>query len=189
MCKKYLLLLLILLCTLALTGFKPWDALRNALRFGEVTEFDYSVSALQWLPEIQQKAKEWRADAYLFAILESEIDLNGNSGKWTYLFYSPGSGKSLQYIYDSGFIAQKETVVSPLNPVYSLRIDTPTALYRATEAARGFTGSNEITARVISLIGPPYDSRQTISRWQVVFHGLNGTHRVNINATTGAVIP
>ncbi|MDR2431901.1 MAG: hypothetical protein LBD99_06615 [Candidatus Margulisbacteria bacterium] len=182
------LLFLLLACALLLSGFKPWDVLRNALRFGDATEFDYGVSALQWLPEIQQKAREWRADAYLFAISEAEIDVNGNSGKWSYLFYSPGSGKSMLYTYDSGFIAQKETVLSPLNPVYSLRIDTPTALHRAMDSAKNFLAENEVSSRVISLVGPAYESRATVSRWQVVFHGLNGAHRVNIDAATGAVL-
>lgn len=180
----------LILCAPLLNGGKIFSAIRNAFRFGEVTEFNYGVSALQWLPEIQQKAKIWRADAYLFAISESEIDANGNSSKWSYLFYSPASGKSITYTYDSGFIAQRETVLSPLNPVYNLRIDTPTALYRAGEAesTKLFLESNDVRAWVISLVGPPYDTRQVVSKWQIVYHGTNGTHRIAVDASSGAVL-
>ena len=185
------LLSIILLCCLLvfLTGCRPLTALRNALQFGEVEDFDYGVSALQWLPEIQQRAKVWRADAYLFAISESEVDANGNSHRWTYLFFSFGSGKTMQYVYNSGFISQRETVLSPLNPVINLRVDTPTALFRANEAARSFVSNNPINTRVISLIGPPYNSRtQTGSRWQITFSSDTGRHRVELDAATGAVI-
>ena len=186
--RKYIYIILLCCVILFLTGCKPLNVLRSVLHFGEVEDFDYGVSALQWLPEIQQKAKIWRADAYLFAISESEIDANGNSNKWSYLFYSPGSGKSILYVYDSGFISQRETVLSPLNPVNNLRVDTPTALYRATEAARSFVDNNTINTRIISLIGPPYDSRnQTASKWQVVFYSEQSSHRVILDAATGAV--
>jgi hypothetical protein len=105
------------------------------------------------------------------------------------MFFSPGSGKSILYVYNSGFISQRETVLSPLNPVNNLRIDTPTALFRATEASRSFINNNVIKTRVISLIGPPYNSRnQTVSRWQVTFSSDNAAHRVMIDASTGAVI-
>jgi len=182
---------IILLCCLLvlLTGCRPITALRNALQFGEVEDFDYGVSALQWLPEIQQRAKVWRADAYLFAISESEVDANGNSHRWTYLFFSPGSGRSIQYVYNSGFISQRETVLSPLNPVINLKVDTPTVLFRATEASRSFVSNNTINTRVISLIGPAYNSRnQTVSKWQITFTSDSARHRVEIDAATGAVI-
>jgi len=184
------ILLVLIFCSPLLTGGKIFNSIRNAFRFGDDVVFNYGVSALQWLPEIQQKAKTWRADAYLFAISESEIDANGNSSKWSYLFYSPASGKSMLYTYNSGFIAQHETVLSPLNPVYSLRIDTPTALFRANEAAatKKFLENNAVQARVISLVGPDYDTRQVVSKWKVVYHGTNGTHRIAVDATSGAVI-
>ena len=184
------ILLVLILCAPLLNGGKIFSSIRNAFRFGEITEFNYGVSALQWLPEIQQKAKIWRADAYLFAISEAEIDANGNSSKWSYLFYSPASGKSMLYTYDSGFIAQRETVLSPLNPVYSLRIDTPTALFRANEdsSTKKFLENNEVQARVISLVGPDYDTRQVVSKWKVVYHGTHGTHRIAVDATSGTVV-
>ncbi|MDR1453777.1 MAG: hypothetical protein LBJ25_07390 [Candidatus Margulisbacteria bacterium] len=178
----------ILSCALFLSGCKVLTAIRGALRFGDVTEFNYGVSALQYLPDIDQRAKAWRRDAYLFAISEAEVDAGGNSNKWAYLFYSPGSGKSIVYTYDSGYIAQRETVLSPLNPVSNLKIDTPTALYKATEAASAFIAESGVTARVISLIGPPHETRQKTSKWQVVFHGGNKKHAVVLDAETGQAL-
>jgi hypothetical protein len=186
--KSILSVAVILSCALFLSGCKALTAIRNALRFGEVTEFNYGVSALQYLPDIDQRAKAWRRDAYLFAISEAEVDAGGSSNKWSYLFYSPGSGKSIVYTYDSGYIAQKETVLSPLNPVVNLKIDTPTALYKASEAARAFIEESGVTTRVISLIGPPYDTRQKTSKWQVVFHGRNKKHAVVLDAETGQTL-
>jgi hypothetical protein len=186
--KRVLAAALLLGCALSLSGCKVLTSIRNALRFGEVTEFNYGVSALQYLPDIDQRAKAWRRDAYLFAISEAEIDAGGNSNKWAYLFYSPGSGKSIVYTYDSGYIAQKETVLSPLNPVINLKIDTPTALHKATEAARAFIAESGVTARMISLIGPPYDTRQKTSKWQVVFYGGNKKYAVVLDAETGQTL-
>ncbi|GBR76917.1 hypothetical protein NO2_1389 [Candidatus Termititenax persephonae] len=187
--KKILLAATALCCACLLSGCKIVTAVKNALHFGEAQEFNYGVSALQWLPEIEQKAKTWRTDAYLFAISEAEIDANGNSNKWAYLFYSPSSGKSIIYTYEAGYIAQKETVLSPLNPVQNLKIDTPTALYRASEAAKKFQEEHGVKTRVISLIGPPYENRrQKTSKWQVVFYGQNKTHAVVLDAETGAAL-
>ncbi|GBR73572.1 hypothetical protein NO1_0922 [Candidatus Termititenax aidoneus] len=186
--KRILAAALLLSCALFLNGCKVMTAIRNALRFGEVTEFNYGVSALQYLPDIDQRAKVWRRDAYLFAISEAEIDASGNSNKWAYLFYSPGSGKSIIYTYDSGYIAQKETVLSPLNPVLNLKIDTPTALRKATEAARAFIEESGTVTRVISLIGPPYDTRQKTSKWQVIFYGSNKKYAVVLDAETGQAL-
>lgn len=183
-------LVLFITLNLLLSGCGAIRGLRNIMHFGENEELYYGVTAKQWSTFIDEKAKTWKPDAYFFGIAETEVQTDGSSNKWNYLYYSPGSEKTCVVAYDSGFVQIKQTVLRQLNPVRDFNIDSPTALNMAnTGPAKDYLAKNPQVNIIMGLIGPDYESSyKNPSRWIIKYYGSTGQLSVIINATSGQIL-
>jgi hypothetical protein len=187
--KLTLLIIIGLFLAASLSGCSAIKSLGNIFRFREKDEFNYGVTAQQWFAAIDQRAKEWRPDAYLYGISETEVNLEGSSDKWTYLYYSPGSSRTAIVVYEAGFISFKEAVMSPLNPVINLQIDSPTAINIAKNENLKFLEENKDASAIISLVGPSFGGKSSAApRWLIKFYGETGMATTIIDAVNGKVL-
>ncbi len=188
--KTITILSIFIMLMLVLSGCSAVKGLRNIMHFGERDELYYGVTAKQWATFVDEKAKTWKPDAYFFGLSETEVQLDGSSDKWNYLYYSPGSEKTAGLAYDSGFVQLKPTVMRQLNPVREFNIDSPTALNTSnTGPAKIFLEKNPQVNIIMALIGPDYESSyKNPSRWMIKYYGSSGQLIVIINATSGQVL-
>lgn len=191
MLKKLLIGLFIVTISLNLSGCGVLKGLKNIFKFGERSEFSYGVTAQQWLAAIQEKAASWHPDAYLYGISEAEVNQDGSSDKWQYLFYSPGAAKTAVLVYEAGFVSIKETPLVPLDPIRNFRIDSPTALNTAKSYPQvaQFLGGNQPSATIMSLIGPTFETgRGKTAKWLIRIYTNNGAKNIVIDAFSGDVL-
>ncbi len=188
--KKYFVACLLLITlSVSLSGCAVLGKLRNIFKFGEVDTFNYGVTAQQWLNSIDQRAKEWKPDAYFYGITETNVNKDGASDKWNYLFYSPGSEKEAILLYEAGFISLKEVSLPQLNPVRNLQIDSPTALNIAGQnGGTDFLQANKNISIVMSLSGPRFESGGASAKWLIKYYGDTRTISFLIDATSGKLI-
>lgn len=150
------------------------------------------VSARQWFNYVENVAQEWREDAYLYGILDSNVSFDGKSNNWTYLFYSPDGGKSIMIEYDHGFITQKEQARNPLREIKNWKIDSPIAVQLAiVEAgAEQFIAENDKVSVTMALISYPDEPqyRRELPYWNIKFYGDRKTLKIKIDAVSGKVI-
>ena len=184
--KKIILLIILIVGSTFLNGCGVISKLRTIFKFGEQETFNYGVTAQQWLPSILQRAKEWKEDAYFYGITETPVNKDGASDKWIYLFYSPGSEKEANIIYEAGFISLKEVSMPPLNSIRNFNIDSPTALNIAKENGGSiFVQSNQNISIIMSLSGPRDGSTP---KWLIKFYGDTKTLVYLVDASSGKLI-
>ncbi len=186
--KKLFICILIFSCCFCLSGCGVFGKLKTIFRFGEAENLNYGVTAQQWLSSIEQRAKQWKGDAYFYGITETQVNLDGASDKWVYLFYSPGSEKEAAVTYEAGFISLKEVSMPPLNPVKTLKIDSPTALNLAGQNGGNiFIQSNQNYSIIVSLAGPRFESSGA-PKWLIKYYGDTQTFSVLLDATNGTIL-
>lgn len=183
--KKNLILILILLfLAFSLNGCGVLKKIVNIFRFGEENNFEYGVTALQWLPAIEERAKSWTPDAYFYGISEAPVNRDGASDKWSYLYYSPGSEKVCMVVYEAGFISIKEVILPPLNSIRSLKLDSPAALNIANQNGGDyFIKNNQNVSIIMSLYGPRTGS--AAPKWYIKYYGDVQSLTFVVDAITG----
>jgi len=150
------------------------------------------VSAKQWFDYVESVAHNWREDAFLFGIVDSNVSFDGKSNNWIYLFYSPDGAKSMMIEYNHGFITQKEQDRNVLKKIDNWKIDSPIAVQLAiVEAgAEQFIAENSKVSVTMSLISYPDENQYRNSNpyWNIKFYGDRNTLEIMVDAVTGKVI-
>jgi hypothetical protein len=185
--KRFIIVLLLISFSLTMTGCGILKKISNILHFGEASNFEYGVTALQWLSTVQERALQWSPDAYFYGITETPVNKDGASDKWNYLFYSPGTEKVGTVTYEAGFVSFKETVLPPLNQIRNLRLDSPAALNLANQnGGTEFIANNQNVSVIMSLYGPR--SGAGSSTWYIKYYGDVKSLTFLVDAATGKLI-
>jgi hypothetical protein len=93
-------------------------------------------TATAWLPQAQQAAKAWQADATLTRVGTTALKENGSALVWQYDFLSPASVTCARIIIIAGGDPRTQDLgsCSPVEPVSASFVDSPVMIREAIKA-------------------------------------------------------
>jgi outer membrane protein assembly factor BamB len=180
---------IIVLLILALPGLSGCAVIKKVFKKKQSTSYPYYVTAKKWFSYVEQKAKVWRSDVVFYGITDTVVNMDGEGGRWEYLFDSPGANKQAIVILEGGFISLKEETRVVLTSVKRWRLDSAGAMKKANQiGGKAFLENNPQAKITMSLLTELPNSREKQTIWLVKYQGLSSMFYIVIDAATGKMV-